>query len=140
MARIFWKGFKCGHFPDGRIELLVELENRASGVVHWWTPRWSEVARLAQRAYEVEQYNETESGYEEMLGGARRTANALTRKKSSAKVGVGRGTDHRKWCWCPVGDLLDMEDELHRGQSIDGWHMFPEDCCHVCRDDLYHRV
>lgn len=148
MARVFWKGFRYRRFPDGRIEFLVEFEDRASGTVHRWTPRWSEVFQLSQRAGEVEHYNETESAYKGMLGRALQTATALTRKEElsrpeprehSGNVVVGRDTDDG-WCWCPASDLLDMEDEELHGMGIDGWHSYPRDCCHYCRDNPYHRV
>lgn len=138
MARVFLKGFGYQRFPDGRIEFLMEFEDRTSGTVDWWTPRWSHIAQLTERAYQVEQYNETESAYEGMLGKALQTATALTRKENISREQSRNVIVDDGWCYCPVGDLLDME-ELH-GMDIDGWHISPRDCCHFCRDNPYHRV
>ena len=111
MARVYWKGLSEDQLEDGRRLLNVEFEDKETGEILRWTPRWAHTLRLVDRAYEVEVSNEINSCYVPVLAAARHRFHE--RPKVSVEVSMSVGSE---WKWCPDCD----------------WHDFALCSCPVC--------
>ncbi len=120
MTRIFWKGLTENLLDDGRRLLDVEFEEKSTGEVYRWTPRWTHMLKLTQRAYEVEVANETESPYEPLLDSAR---NIRVEPHPSVEEAPVLGEPQREpyAAFCVECDV----------------HVVPVECCCFCDSDPY---
>lgn len=120
MGRIFWKALTEKRLDDGRLLLDVEFEEKSTGDVHRWTPKWAHMLELTHRAYEVEVANETNSPYQPLLDAAR---NVRVEEQPRVEETPVRGEPQR---------------EPYAGFCVEcDVHVVPVECCYFCDGDPY---
>ncbi len=165
MARLFWQGISEGTFPDGRRALNVLLRQKDTGDIHRWTPKWVEVAALAQGAHAVEVANEAESPYAPLLDGARATVDVARRRRLVKRIlsveaatkilspcplpTLQETTNHllriasqfEEWMDAGAISIGDLGNEpLSQVWCVEcGWHLaHPVTCCAECKSPDAH--